>query len=73
VPFVTERDSLVVTTRAQSRGMTVHMFCPWCEHDATFEIDEARDELVCGGCAMRSAFAPDPATTFNLLYEPVAA
>jgi hypothetical protein len=68
-----ERDSLVVTSAAQSRGMTVHMTCPWCEDDAAFEIDEARDELVCGGCEMRTAFAPDPATTFGLLYEPVAA
>jgi hypothetical protein len=53
--------------------MTVHMTCPWCEDEAAFEIDEARDELVCGGCDMRTAFAPDPATTYGLLYKPLAA
>jgi hypothetical protein len=49
------------------------MTCPWCEELATFEIDEARDEIVCGGCDLRSTFAPDAATTFELLYAPVAA
>jgi hypothetical protein len=62
-----------VTNGPHLRGMTVHMICPWCEDEAAFEIDEARDELVCGGCEMRTAFAPDPATTYGLLYEPVAA
>jgi hypothetical protein len=37
------------------------------------EVDETRDELVCSGCLMRTAFAPDPITTFELLYAPVAA
>ncbi|HEX2194814.1 MAG TPA: hypothetical protein VHK63_07685 [Candidatus Limnocylindria bacterium] len=53
--------------------MTVQIFCPWCQGEATFEVDEVRDELVCAGCDMRTAFAPDPATTYALLYEPVAA
>ena len=34
--------------------------------DATFETD---DELVCSACNTHMAFAPDPATTFALLYE----
>ena len=38
-----------------------------------FTVDEASDELVCSGCATRMAFAPDPVTTFGLLYEPAAA
>lgn len=53
--------------------MTVQMTCPWCEDETVLEVDEARDEVVCGGCDMRTAFAPDPATTYGLLYEPVAA
>jgi hypothetical protein len=53
--------------------MTVQLSCPWCEEELAFEVDEARDELICSGCSMRTAFAPDPATTYGLLYEPVAA
>ena len=53
--------------------MTVQLACPWCEDEVAMEVDEARDELVCSGCLMRTAFAPDPATTYGLLYEPVAA
>ena len=58
---------------AQHAGMTVQLSCPWCEEELSFEVDEDRDELVCSGCSMRTAFAPDPATTYGLLYEPVAA
>jgi hypothetical protein len=53
--------------------MTVQLFCPWCEGEAAFEIDEAGDELACGGCGARAPFAPDPVTTYELLYEPAAA
>jgi hypothetical protein len=28
---------------------------------------------VCSACNTRMAFAPDPATTFSLLYEPATA
>jgi hypothetical protein len=43
--------------------------CPWCEDDVAFAVDEADDELVCSACNTRIAFAPDPVTTFSLLYE----
>lgn len=60
-------------SHAQYRAMTVQLDCPWCEDELAFEIDEARDDLVCSGCEMRTAFAPDPVATFELLYAPVAA
>lgn len=47
--------------------------CAWCGDEVLFTVDEADDELVCSACNTHTAFAPDPATTFNLLYEPVAA
>jgi len=53
--------------------MNIQLSCPWCNDDVEFVVDEARDELVCSGCATRMAFAPDPVTTFGLLYEPAAA
>ena len=53
--------------------MTIQLSCPWCEDEAAFEVDETCDELVCSACSTRMAFAPDPVTTFGLLYEPVAA
>jgi hypothetical protein len=43
--------------------------CPWCEDDVAIAVDEAHDELVCSACNTRIAFAPDPVTTFSLLYE----
>jgi hypothetical protein len=52
--------------------MTIQLICPWCEDEVAFTIDDA-DELTCDGCATRMAFAPDPATTYDLLYEPAAA
>jgi hypothetical protein len=55
------------------RRMNIQLSCPWCNEETNFLVDEADDELVCSGCATRMAFAPDPATTFGLLYEPVAA
>jgi hypothetical protein len=47
--------------------------CPWCEDDVAFAVDEADDELVCSACNTRIAFAPDPVTTFSLLYEAAGA
>jgi hypothetical protein len=35
-------------------------------------VDEADEELVCGGCATRMDFAPDPAVTYGLLYAAAA-
>ncbi len=49
--------------------MTIHLICPWCEDEVAFEVDEAADEIVCGACGIRTEFAPDPVTTFSLLYE----
>jgi len=53
--------------------MTILLTCPWCRDEVDFEVDETRDELVCPACSIRTEFAPDPATTYRLLYEPVAA
>jgi DNA-directed RNA polymerase subunit RPC12/RpoP len=47
--------------------------CAWCGDEVMFEVDEADDELVCRTCNTRTLFAPDPATTFALLYEPAQA
>lgn len=60
---------LGVTRPAKNRGMTVLLLCPWCEDEVAFAVDEPRDELVCEACGTRTLFAPDPATTFSLLYE----
>jgi hypothetical protein len=49
--------------------MNIQLECPWCCDEVTFEVDETHDELVCGACGIRTAFAPDPAITFSLLYE----
>ncbi len=54
------------------RRMTIQLSCPLCQDEVTCEVDESADELVCGGCAARVAFAPDPAITYGLLYEPAA-
>jgi hypothetical protein len=52
--------------------MTIQLACPWCTEEVAFTIDEADEELVCSGCAMRIDFAPDPAVTYQLLYAPAA-
>jgi DNA-directed RNA polymerase subunit RPC12/RpoP len=49
--------------------MTVLLLCPWCEDEVAFAVDETSDELVCDACGTRTLFAPDPSTTYNLLYE----
>jgi len=55
------------------RGMNILLDCTWCGDEVAFTVDEADDELVCPACNTRTAFAPDPSTTFALLYEPAAA
>ena len=54
------------------RRMTIQLSCPLCQDEVAWEVDESADELVCGGCSARVAFAPDPAITYGLLYEPAA-
>jgi hypothetical protein len=68
-----DRDRLVVTQGIQDARMNIQLTCPWCNDDVDFLVDETADELVCTGCATRMAFAPDPVTTFGLLYQAVAA
>jgi DNA-directed RNA polymerase subunit RPC12/RpoP len=53
--------------------MNILLDCAWCGDEVVFEVSEADDELVCSACNIRTAFAPDPATTFALLYETPAA
>lgn len=48
--------------------MMILLDCPWCEDQVLFEVDQDEDELLCSGCNSRMAFAPDPVTTFSLLY-----
>ncbi|HUF06671.1 MAG TPA: hypothetical protein VMP86_04695 [Candidatus Binatia bacterium] len=50
--------------------MNILLDCAWCGDEVVFSVDETDDELVCSACNTRMAFAPDPATTFSLLYEP---
>ena len=52
--------------------MTIQLTCPWCTDEVTFTIDEADEELVCGGCATHMDFAPDPGVTYELLYASAA-
>jgi len=49
--------------------MTIQLDCPWCRDEVAFEVDETFDELVCTACGIRTEFAPDPVTTYSLLYE----
>ena len=53
--------------------MNILLDCAWCGDEVVFSVDETDDELVCSSCNTRMAFAPDPATTFSLLYEPAQA
>ena len=52
--------------------MTVQLICPWCDEEAPFSVSESEDEIVCSSCSTPMAFAPDPATTFDLLYNAAA-
>ena len=51
------------------RVMNILLDCAWCGDEVVFSVDEADDELVCSACNTHMAFAPDPTTTFALLYE----
>jgi DNA-directed RNA polymerase subunit RPC12/RpoP len=53
--------------------MNILLDCAWCGDEVIFSVDVTDDELVCSACNTRMAFAPDPATTFSLLYEPAQA
>lgn len=53
--------------------MNILLDCAWCEDEVVFTVNETDDELVCGACNTRMAFAPDAAVTFSLLYEPARA
>ena len=70
---VAVRDTLVVTKPAHPRVMNILLDCAWCGDEVVFSVDEADDELVCSACNTHMAFAPDPITTFALLYEPAQA
>lgn len=48
--------------------MNILLDCAWCENEVAFTVDETGDELVCSACNGRTQFAPDPVTTFELLY-----
>lgn len=50
-------------------GMNILLDCAWCGDEVVFSINETDDELVCSACNAHMAFAPDPSTTFSLLYE----
>jgi DNA-directed RNA polymerase subunit RPC12/RpoP len=52
--------------------MTVQLICPWCQDEVAFSVSEAEDEIVCEACSTRMPFAPDPSTTFGLLYGAAA-
>jgi DNA-directed RNA polymerase subunit RPC12/RpoP len=51
------------------RCMNILLDCAWCGDEVVFSVDETDDELVCTGCNTHMAFAPDPSTTYALLYE----
>jgi DNA-directed RNA polymerase subunit RPC12/RpoP len=67
------RDTRVVTIRPHHAVMNILLDCAWCGDEVVFSVDETDDELVCTACNTRMAFAPDPATTYSLLYEPAKA
>jgi hypothetical protein len=54
-------------------GMNILLDCAGCGDEVVFSVDEADDELICSACNIHTAFAPDPAITFALLYEPARA
>jgi DNA-directed RNA polymerase subunit RPC12/RpoP len=74
--FVLIHPAECIATRKLSRAalsmqrMNILLDCAWCGDEVVFSVDETDDELVCSACNTRMAFAPDPATTFSLLYEP---
>jgi acetyl-CoA carboxylase beta subunit len=64
------RDTLGVTAATHHPRMNVLLDCPWCEDEVAFSVDLTDDELVCTACNTRMDLAPDPTTTFELLYGP---
>lgn len=54
-------------------GMNILLDCAWCGEEVVFSVNAADDELICSACNTHTAFAPDPAATFALLYEPAQA
>jgi hypothetical protein len=54
------------------RGMDVLLDCAWCGDEVVFTVHETDDDLECRNCGTLTAFAPDPTTTFALLYEALA-
>jgi DNA-directed RNA polymerase subunit RPC12/RpoP len=65
----TKRDKQHVAIHAQDRAMNILLECAWCGDEVVFTVAQTDDELVCSACNTRMDFAPDPATTFGLLYE----
>jgi hypothetical protein len=53
--------------------MNILLDCAGCGDEVVFTVSETDDELACSACNIRMDFAPDPATTFSLLYEPALA
>jgi len=53
--------------------MNILLDCASCGDEVVFTIHAADDELECSACNTRMAFAPDPVTTYELLYQPLAA
>ena len=49
--------------------MNIPLDCAWCGDEVLFTVTETEDELACRACNTRMDFAPDPATTYGLLYE----
>ncbi|MGH2357789.1 MAG: hypothetical protein ACRDGJ_07215 [Candidatus Limnocylindria bacterium] len=49
--------------------MVILLDCVWCEDEVLFEVDPAEEEMVCSACNTHMPFAPDPRTTFSLLYD----
>ena len=60
-------------TARNLRLMNILLDCAWCGDEVVFSVAETDDELVCSACNTHMAFAPDPSTTFALLYEPAQA
>jgi hypothetical protein len=63
-----ERDTRGVTTTTHHLRMNLLLECPWCEDVVAFSVDLADEELICTACNTRMDLAPDPLTTFDLLY-----
>jgi hypothetical protein len=49
--------------------MNILLDCAGCGDEVAFTVTETEDELACSACNIRMDFAPDPATTYGLLYE----